>query len=165
MSKRKYIIGLAIAVVAIAGWYAFRPELVFVDATVNEDFPVSPGDKMSNQTLFRGSFHGVAHGATGTTTIYRLPDGRRVLRFMDFETSNGPDVRVFLAGAVDANDNETVTSRGYFSLGSIKGNKGDQNYELPNDLELDKYHSVVVWCNRFGVNFATAPLASRTTMN
>ena len=42
----------------------------------------------------------------------------------------------------------------------MKGNKGDQNYELPAGFDLSKYSAVTVWCKRFGVNFATAPLAS-----
>ncbi|HEX9264600.1 MAG TPA: DM13 domain-containing protein [Candidatus Binatia bacterium] len=45
-------------------------------------------------------------------------------------------------------------------LGSIKGNIGDQNYDLPAGVDLSKYRAVTVWCKRFGVNFATAPLAS-----
>jgi hypothetical protein len=43
-------------------------------------------------------------------------------------------------------------------LGKLKGNQGDQNYDIPADLELDKYRAVTIWCRRFGVNFGTAPL-------
>jgi Electron transfer DM13 len=46
-------------------------------------------------------------------------------------------------------------------LGSIKGNKGDQNYDVPADVDLNKYRAVTIWCARFGVNFGTAPLTSR----
>jgi hypothetical protein len=81
-----------------------------------------------------------------------------VLRFSAFETSNGPDVHVYLVAANDAQDDETVKKAGFVDLGSIKGNIGDQNYELPTDIDLAKYRAVTVWCKRFGVNFATAPL-------
>ena len=62
--------------------------------------------------------------------------------------------------AADAKDNDTVTKAGFIDLGSIKGNIGDQNYDLPAGVDLSKYRAVTVWCKRFGVNFATAPLGS-----
>jgi len=149
---RKVIIALGIVVIVIA-WYLFRPEKLFINQSVNEGLETS-------MLLTEGSFHGVAHDTKGTAAIYTLPDGKRVLRFTNFETSNGPDVHVFLGAATDANDSETVTSAGYVELGSLKGNVGDQNYEIPADLNLADYHSVTIWCKRFGVNFGTAPLAA-----
>ncbi|MGH7902079.1 MAG: DM13 domain-containing protein, partial [Thermodesulfobacteriota bacterium] len=108
-----------------------------------------------------GSFHGVAHDGKGVASIYQLPDGKKVLRFTDFETSNGPDVQVYMVAADDANDNDTVTNAGFVHIGALKGNIGDQNYDLPSDIDLNKYRSVTIWCRRFGVNFATAPLKSK----
>ena len=107
-----------------------------------------------------GSFRGVAHETKGMASIYRLPEGKQVLRFSGFETSNGPDVHVYLVAAADAKDDATVKNAGFIDLGSIKGNIGDQNYDLPAGVDLAKYRAVTVWCKRFGVNFATAPLAS-----
>jgi len=107
-----------------------------------------------------GNFRGIAHETKGMASIYKLPDGKQVLRFSGFETSNGPDVRIYLVAAPDAKDNDTVTKAGFIDLGSIKGNIGDQNYDLPAGVDLSKYRAVTVWCKRFGVNFATAPLGS-----
>jgi hypothetical protein len=106
-------------------------------------------------------FHKAAHETKGTATIHQLADGKRVLRLTGFETSNGPDVHVYLVAATDANDNETVTKAGFVDLGSLKGNIGDQNYDVPGDLDLSKYRAATIWCKRFGVNFGTAPLAAR----
>jgi hypothetical protein len=80
------------------------------------------------------------------------------VRLTAFETSNGPDVRVYLVAAHDASDNETVTRAGFIDLGAMKGNRGDQNYEVPANIDLSQYQAVTVWCRRFSVNFATAPL-------
>jgi hypothetical protein len=55
-------------------------------------------------------------------------------------------------------DSEMVKNAGYVDLGSLKGNIGDQNYDVPQELDLSKYQAVTVWCNRFSVNFGTAPL-------
>ena len=49
--------------------------------------------------------------------------------------------------------------RGFIEVGALKGNIGDQNYEIASDLDLSKYRAVTIWCKRFGVNFATAPLS------
>ena len=60
-----------------------------------------------------------------------------------------------------AKDNATVKQAGFIDLGSLKGNKGDQNYDLPADADLTKYKSVSIWCARFGVNFGAASLGSQ----
>ncbi len=115
------------------------------------------------QVLASGNFHAVAHKGMGQATIYQLADGKRVLRFTNFETSNGPDVHVYLVASKDASDSETVKQAGFVELGALKGNVGDQNYELASDLDLSKYRAVTIWCKRFSVNFATAPLSATAT--
>lgn len=145
-------------VLALGGWYAFRPERLFIDNKVSEAFPVAAAASAEPVLLASGTFHGVAHASVGRAAIYRLPGGTRVLRFTGFETSNGPDVQIYLGVAPDASDNDTVTKAGFYNLGAMKGNVGDQNYDIPADLDLAKYNSVTIWCRRFGVNFGTAPL-------
>jgi len=155
MKRRSWILGLV--VLAGAGWYLFRPELLFVNKRVNESLVASQGATVSPVVL-TGQFHSVAHETKGTATVHDLGGGNRVLRLTDFATSNGPDVRVYLIEAPDASDNATVTKSGYLELGKLKGNEGNQNYEIPAGTDLDKYHAVTIWCYRFNVNFATAPL-------
>lgn len=160
MSRKTLVIVLVLVALGV-GWYLFRPERLFIKTTVSEQFPgaaTAPTGASAPPVLLAGRFHGVAHKSMGLATIYQLADGKRVLRFTEFETSNGPDVQVYLGVAPDANDNQTVTQAGFFHLGALKGTVGDQNYDLPADLDLGKYHSVTVWCRRFGVNFASAPL-------
>lgn len=189
MHKRTLLISAA-AIVAIAGWYAFRPERLFINQTVSESLPqavpeqsangmvanastggsMMPGNVDANVdanvgasapvALSAGKFHGVHHKTQGLATVYRLADGRRVLRFTNFSTSNGPDVRIYLVAAGDAGDNATVEKAGFIELGPMKGNQGDQNYDIPASVDLSKYRAVTIWCKRFAVNFATAPLAS-----
>jgi hypothetical protein len=163
MNRRIWIIGLAIA--GGIGWYAFRPELLFVRRSVNESLPVAAAQPTGRNTaaeaateLVSGRFRSVAHETRGSATVYRLADGSRVLRLTDFTTSNGPDVRVYLVAARDAADDETVKKAGFVEVGKLKGTDGDQNYEVPAELDLDKYRAVTIWCRRFGVNFGTAPL-------
>jgi hypothetical protein len=160
MKRRNWIVGLV--VVGAVGWYLFRPELLFVNKRVNETLTAQAtsgsAESAAPAALFAGSFHSVAHETKGTATVHRLSDGIRVLRLTEFVTSNGPDVRVYLIAAPDAADDETVKKAGFVELGKLKGNQGDQNYDIPAGLDLNKYRAVTIWCRRFGVNFATAPL-------
>ena len=168
MSKRNLIIGLGVIALAIA-WYAFRPELLFINKSVNEELPVAQPASMAMSkgtepmVLGKGDFRGLAHETKGLAAMYQLPDGKRLLRLSNFETSNGPDVHVYLVAAEVAKDNATVKQAGFIDLGSLKGNKGDQNYEVPADTDLNKYKSVSIWCARFGVNFGAATLGSENS--
>jgi len=99
-------------------------------------------------------------------TVFQLAGGKKTLRLTNFATSNGPDVHVYLVAAQDAKDNDAVTKAGFVDLGTMKGNIGDQNYELPPNADLATYRAVTIWCKRFSVNFGTAPLnSSMQSMN
>ena len=110
------------------------------------------------KVLARGKFHNAEKAGKGTATVYQLADGKRVLRLSDFETDNGPDLHVRLIAADDARDTASVAKADYVEVARLKGNKGAQNYELPEKVDLDRYRVVSIWCNRFSVNFAAAPL-------
>ena len=66
--------------------------------------------------------------------------------------------------ADDAADSAVVTRAGFIELGVLKGNVGDQNYELPAAVDLGRYRAVTIWCKRFSVNFGTAPLMPAARM-
>jgi len=162
---KKFWIGIGLVVLAIA-WYAFRPELLFINNSVAESFPVAsvaatPDAGSDPKQLAMGQFKGYAHETQGNADVYEV-DGKRVLRLTNFKTSNGPDVHVYLVAAPDAKDDATVKRAGFIDLGSMKGNMGDQNYDVPGTADLDKYQAVTIWCARFNVNFGTAPLTRAT---
>jgi hypothetical protein len=161
MSKRNILFAAAAVVLAV-GWYAFRPELLFIDRTVNEEFPGSTAVasiEKGPMAVTKGKFKGLAHETRGIATIYQLADGRRTLRLSEFETSNGPDVHVYLTAAEVEKGSDAIKQAGFVDLGSMKGNKGDQNYDIPADVDLAKFKNVTIWCARFGVNFGIAPLS------
>jgi hypothetical protein len=158
---KKLRIAIPVIVIALAiAWYAFRPERLVVNQRVNESLPTVQASAAPEKALASGSFHTVLHDTSGTATVYQLGDGSRILRFTNFQTSNGPDVHVYLVAADDAKDSDSVKKAGFIDLGSIKGNVGDQNYTLGSDVDLSKYRAVSVWCKRFSANFGTAPLAA-----
>ena len=164
--KKKLWIGVGLVVAAV-GWYAFRPELLFVNRSVSESFPAASVAADASHAvagpkqLVMGQFRGYAHETEGNAGIFDV-NGKRVLRLTNFKTSNGPDVHVYLVAAPDAKDDATVKKAGFLDLGSMKGNMGDQNYDVPDNADLARYQAVTIWCARFNVNFATAPLKSTT---
>lgn len=155
---KKFVIAMAFLIVAGSAWYAFRPERLFINQKVNEQFPTGRAASDAPMKLASGEFHSGAHETKGTATIFQLGEGKRTLRLTNFATSNGPDVHVYLVAAADAKDNDTVKNAGFIELGTLKGNIGDQNYDVPADTDLTKYRAVTIWCARFAVNFGTAPL-------
>jgi len=157
MSNRLKVTLLVLVVAGLGAWYAFRPERLFINQKVNEQFPTASA---ASSQLASGQFHSSAHETKGTATVFQLADNKKTLRLTNFSTSNGPDVHVYLVAVADAKDNDTVTKSEFVDLGSMKGNIGDQNYELPANTDLAKYHAVTIWCKRFSVNFGTAPLMS-----
>jgi electron transfer DM13 len=157
MSNRLKVTLLALIVAGFGAWYAFRPERLFINQKVNEQFPTASA---AHDQLASGQFHSGAHETKGIATVIQLADGKKTLRLTNFQTSNGPDVHVYLVATQDAKDNDTVTKSEVVDLGSLKGNIGDQNYELPANADLAKYRAVTIWCKRFSVNFGTAPLSS-----
>jgi Electron transfer DM13 len=163
MSNRLKATLLVLVLAGFGAWYAFRPERLFINQKVNEQFPTASA--ATNQ-LAAGQFHSGAHETKGMVTVFQLAGGQKTLRLTNFATSNGPDVHVYLVAAPDAKDNDSVTNAGFLDLGSMKGNIGDQNYELPANADLAKYRAVTIWCKRFSVNFGTAPLnSSMQSMN
>jgi hypothetical protein len=96
---------------------------------------------------------------TGAATTYQLDDGERVLRLEDFNSTNGPDLFVYLTVAGAADDDAELDAD-FIDLGTLTGNIGDQNYAIPADVDLDLYDSVVIWCRRFTTSFGVADLSS-----
>ena len=121
-------------------------------------------DKMTHEgmakTLYTGKFHGKVHETSGRATVYQEADGKLVLRLTGFKTSNGPDVHVILVETKDANDdaNFMKSNAERVELGKLKGNEGDQNYEIPAGTDLSKFQTVSIYCERFNANFGAAPL-------
>jgi pentapeptide MXKDX repeat protein len=121
-------------------------------------------DKMKHDAmtkmLFTGKFHGKVHKTDGRATIYQGADGKLVLRLTKFTTSNGPDVHVILVATTDAMDdaNFLKDNTEKVELGKLKGNEGDQNYEIPAGTDLTRFRTVSIYCERFNANFGAAPL-------
>lgn len=156
MRRRRLFLAAAVLVVAVtaAGVVWFEPHKLVFDDDVAEQVP-----GVALRRIARGEFRPLEHHASGTAELLTTSEAGHVLRFDDLDTSNGPDLRVYLSTAPpdapwDAFDDEFV------DLGALKGNIGDQNYVVPDGTDLARYRTAVVWCRRFSVPFASAGLES-----
>ena len=157
-SHRKWILAAVGAPLLVAAWWLFRPEKLWINQSVNEPAPFASAHEP--QPLYTGRLDGRLHQTAGRATIYKAESGSAYLRLTDFSTSNGPDVHVLLARSDDEHlrqDTISGTLDGV-ELGSLKGNQGDQNYDLPATVDLQKYDAVVIYCERFHAVFGTAKL-------
>jgi hypothetical protein len=109
-------------------------------------------------TLSQGSFIPRGrYGGAGTALVLNDGSAQRFLRFENFSTDNGPDLNVDLTTS-DANADSSTFDDEFIDLGNLKGNIGDQNYEIPPEVDLSRFDTVVVWCVRFSTPFTAADL-------
>lgn len=131
-----------------------------VATTTTQPTPPSTAATSFPVTLASGAFVDLAHPGTGTALILELEDGSRILRFEDLNVDNGPDLRVILSTSPLVDDESAYDDGDFLDLGDLKGNQGNQNYEIPEGVDLDAYATVAIWCRRFNVTFNAAPLDS-----
>jgi hypothetical protein len=165
---RRPLAFVAVALAALGAFVLlyFEPQKLFVDDEVHEALPVVAAadtaaaplaEKPTVRVLATAAFRSYEHASSGRARVLQLPDGRRYVRFDRFHTSNGPALKVYLSAASATGPGDAFDDR-YVDLGDLKGNIGEQNYSLARDVDLSRYRSVVVWCARFHVAFAAAPL-------
>jgi hypothetical protein len=173
------IAGLTVVVVLVT-ILAFEPWTVITERDDREPFPdelsaeaedelleAAKTDREGSQDIpapdtverARADFEGRSGRAveSGEAVLLETPDGPRWIRLEALEVDNGPELHVYLStSAADAPSSEF--GQEYVDLGELRYNRGDSNYEIPAEVDLNAYRSVVIWCERFGVNFAVAPL-------
>jgi electron transfer DM13 len=154
------------------GLYWFTPWKVFTSRTVNDALsspaPAATGAATGTPSgapvgagpavLLRGSLVSHEHPTSGTVRIVGYPDGTRRLEIVGLSTSDGPDLRVWLTDQPVGRDWKVFDDGAYLEVGRLKGNRGDQVYELPEGVDLRQYRSVTIWCKRFSVSFGAAEL-------
>lgn len=129
-------------------WYLVSPLLI--NKSVNEQLPIVNQGQIS-QIIYEGQFLNAdsLHKTSGKAKMIQVGE-EKYLRLENFKTTNGPDLKVYLSKDKEAKE--------YISLGELKGNIGDQNYEIPSDVDSEDYNNVLIWCEKFSVLFGSAEL-------
>ncbi|QLH02277.1 hypothetical protein C5F47_01170 [Nitrosopumilus cobalaminigenes] len=176
------LVGIAILAIIVGGVSVYAVSPYFTESTIDESIPtgaiiqseiknndmIVSHDKesvMEEEAMmmeevipvsYAGTFVGVGdgiHDAQGNVFTIPLEDNSNILRLENFKSTNGPDLYVYLA--TDDNASE------FINLGELKANNGNQNYEIPENSDLNKYNKVLVWCKAFGVLFGSAELSTQ----
>ncbi|HKX20361.1 MAG TPA: DM13 domain-containing protein [Nitrososphaeraceae archaeon] len=123
------------------------------NSTVSENMSTA----MKNNTKpLMGNFVGSGdgfHKVEGLAKVLTLADGKTFLRLENLKATNGPDLYVYLSTGKGVSD--------IVNLGRLKGNIGNQNYEIPTGTDLTKYNTVLIWCKAFSTLFGSAKLANK----
>jgi hypothetical protein len=170
----KPVAWIAVALFGLGGaLYWFQPWRLVTDTTVTDTLAVeaSPAPFTSASpsqprppvavVLAQGSFVTHEHDTTGTARLIRDPGGGHRLELAGLDTSDGPDLRVWLSDQPvrPGADGWRVFDDGeHAELGRLKGNHGDQVYRVPDDIDPNDFRSVTIWCKRFSVSFGAAAL-------
>ncbi|MEK6899034.1 MAG: DM13 domain-containing protein [Nanoarchaeota archaeon] len=146
----KYIFLLVAIILIVIGWYFLSP--LFIDDKVNENLPIDSNSPEIFEEISSANFQDADsyHKTSGEVKIVQS-ENKKYLRFENFEATNGPDLKVYLSKDLQASE--------FISLGDLKGNIGNQNYELPADFNQDDYPYVLIWCEQFSVLFGSAQLS------
>jgi len=181
-SRLLLAVGVVGALVLTVGLVLFEPWRLFTSSEVDEPAPVSqpsvtpgvtaepetpgpapastpePSPEPRDRLLSGGSFENAEHDTSGRAKLLELADGRRFVRLEGLATSDGPDLHVWLTDQPSGGEWGSYDDGRYVRLGELKATRGNQNYEIPADAELEGLTSVVIWCDRFNVAFGTAPI-------
>ena len=113
-----------------------------------------PGRKV----IAQGSFYKVGVRGEGTAKLFRLPDGKRILRFENFQTGENTDLFVWLSEVAKPANSAQAVGSPHIEISNLKSTIGSQNYEIPASIPTEKIKSVVIWCRRFTYAFGAAVL-------
>jgi hypothetical protein len=122
------------------------------NTTVDENVAFPNIEQTPNNTL-TGTFIGIGdgfHKVEGAAKVIPVESGAQILRLENFKATNGPDLYVYLSKDKSASD--------FINVGRLKGNVGNQNYEIPIGSDLSKYNTVLIWCRAFSFLFGSAQI-------
>jgi hypothetical protein len=126
-----------------------------VDTPLDE--PLLPG-MTPDRVVAQGSFYKVEVRGEGTAKLYRMPDGRRIIRFENFVTGENTDLFVWVSEHAKPTTSVQALGTPHIELGNLKSTLGTQNYELPASLPNDKIKSIVIWCQPVSIAYAAVAL-------
>jgi hypothetical protein len=127
-----------------------------VDTPLDE--PLLPG-MTPDRVIAQGSFYKVEVRGEGTAKLYRLPDGKRILRFENFQTGENTDLFVWLSEAPKPANSAQAVGTPHVEISNLKSTIGTQNYEIPASIPTEKIKSVVIWCQPVQIAYAAVALA------
>ncbi|MEK7614019.1 MAG: DM13 domain-containing protein [Patescibacteria group bacterium] len=158
IKKAKYVVGAFFLIVVLGfAYYTISPLFISIKADEAlpsrevEDSDTAPVTILKDEAevpiakpLVATVIDTSAHPATGTVRVVE-ENGKTYVRYENYKTINGPDIFVYLAKDIDAQE--------FVNLGRVKATEGNINYEVPDGVNVSEYPYVLTWCKQFGVLF------------
>lgn len=93
----------------------------------------------------------------GTWSIVEK-DGKKVISLKGFSTKKAPDLKIFLSPQTVGGVTAKNAVKGSVLVSKLKSHKGDQSYVLPAGVDLSKYKSVIIHCEKYTKLWGAAAL-------
>ena len=156
---KNFIVGFLIGgILGVVGGFAagiFVFPFLFPPAPVNEVVDNRAGRELvAIGTFQHANPSDPVHYGKGRVSVYR-----KLLHLeADFQVGPGPKFHVYLVPEANVTPDTRVDSTMYVDLGRLKAFSGSQNYPIPAGVDLERYKSVVIWCEQFNVLISPAAL-------
>ncbi len=116
----------------------------------------APSGPVATGTFIHANPSDPIHYGKGKVSVYE----KTVFLEPDFEVGPGPAFHVLLVPKANIRKSSDVKDAMFVDLGGLRAFKGSQRYPVPAGVDLAKYPSVVIWCERFSVLISPADLRS-----
>jgi len=156
---KNFIVGFLIGgILGVVGGFAagiFVFPFLFPPAPVNEVVD----NRLDRELVASGTFvhsdpSDPVHFGKGRVSVYRT-----LLHLeADFQVGPGPKFHVYLVPDARITPDTRVQDMMFVDLGRLKAFSGGQNYRIPAGVNLERYKSVVIWCEQFDVLISPAVL-------
>ncbi len=82
----------------------------------------------------------------------------RTLHLKNFSTRNAPDLKIIFSPQPGESLNNNNALEGAVILSLLKSNRGNQSYDIPEEVDLSAYKTIAIHCQRFSKLWGVSPL-------
>ena len=116
-----------------------------------------PAGLHAESVLAKGSWTKRAHSVSGTWKIVEN-DGKRKLVVSGLKTKRGPDLKLFLSPQTSGAVTGKTATKGAHQVAALKTANGSSEYPLPSSVDLSRYRSLLLHCEKYSKLWGSASL-------
>ena len=159
-------IGSAGAFILGAGAMLIAFPFLFPPPVLNEAAPVAAmlaGPEAGKQKLEfefdqKAPGRDFIHWANGSGALLRTKQGWVLRLEKNFEAGPGPNYWIYFNTRGTGEEKDFLADSARVKLAPLRAFKGAQNYPLPMGIDPEKFHTITIWCESFGVYIGSAVL-------
>lgn len=128
-------------------------------ATADDETKTMMSDTGAHDTTYSGAWTKKSFKSSGTWEIYSDGDKSYVKLSADFRTRNAPDLKIFLSPLAANEATGKNATDGAVLVSPLSSNAGEQVYEIPADVDLADFKSILIHCEQYSKLWSAADLA------